>query len=180
MFLSFGKFIGASGFGFISDKYGRKTSFSIASVTYMIGSILVTVSPTYLVLLLGRLCLGLASSGIFYAAFTLCKLLMKPSSSLLLTQLLYYLLNSNRKHWTQDSIMDEYLIQLFVSVGDVDPCCYSLLCASVAYALFILDSTCLSALPTYLVSILDPKILTTLSKRNNSFTVSLLNLRDGS
>lgn len=68
-----GKFIGASGFGIISDKYGRKTAFSIACVTYIVGSILVTVSPVYVVLLMGRLCLGLASSGIFYAAFTLCK-----------------------------------------------------------------------------------------------------------
>lgn len=72
MMLSFGKFIGASGFGMISDKYGRKTAFSLACLTYIVGSILVTVSPLYVVLLLGRLCLGLASSGIFYAAFTLC------------------------------------------------------------------------------------------------------------
>lgn len=73
MTLSFGKFFGASTFGFVSDKYGRKTAFTIACTMYMIGSILVTIAPEYMILLLGRLCLGLASSGIFYPAFTLCK-----------------------------------------------------------------------------------------------------------
>lgn len=149
MFLSFGKFIGASSFGFISDKYGRKTSFSIASCTYIVGSILVTVSPTYLVLLLGRLCLGLASSGIFYSAFTLRKS-VKGTFIREVTIELYY---SNWEYWTKNSFMDEYFIQLFLSPWNADLGCHCVLCAAMEDALFDINCTCLLALSSYLVRV---------------------------
>ncbi|XP_055370812.1 organic cation transporter protein [Condylostylus longicornis] len=71
LLVSIGKFLGASSFGVVSDKYGRKTSFSIAAICYMAGSILTTVSPWYALFLIGRLLLGAAASGIFYPAFAL-------------------------------------------------------------------------------------------------------------
>uniref|UniRef100_A0A182JN64 Major facilitator superfamily (MFS) profile domain-containing protein n=1 Tax=Anopheles atroparvus TaxID=41427 RepID=A0A182JN64_ANOAO len=69
--LSIGKFVGASSFGVISDKYGRKTSFSIAATLYIVAGLLTTFSPVYVLLLLGRIGLGASASGVFYPAFAL-------------------------------------------------------------------------------------------------------------
>uniref|UniRef100_A0A182X1Z4 Major facilitator superfamily (MFS) profile domain-containing protein n=1 Tax=Anopheles quadriannulatus TaxID=34691 RepID=A0A182X1Z4_ANOQN len=69
--LSIGKFVGASSFGVISDKYGRKTSFSIAATLYIVAGLLTTFSPFYALLLLGRIGLGASASGVFYPAFAL-------------------------------------------------------------------------------------------------------------
>ncbi|XP_035891142.1 organic cation transporter protein-like [Anopheles stephensi] len=69
--LSIGKFVGASSFGVISDKYGRKTSFSIAATLYIVAGLLTTFSPVYILLLLGRIGLGASASGVFYPAFAL-------------------------------------------------------------------------------------------------------------
>ncbi|XP_058130471.1 organic cation transporter protein [Anopheles ziemanni] len=69
--LSIGKFVGASSFGVISDKYGRKTSFSIAATLYIVAGLLTTFSPVYALLLLGRIGLGASASGVFYPAFAL-------------------------------------------------------------------------------------------------------------
>ncbi|XP_058057434.1 organic cation transporter protein [Anopheles bellator] len=69
--LSIGKFIGASSFGVLSDKFGRKTSFSIAATLYIVSGLLTTFSPVYLLLLLGRIGLGASASGVFYPAFAL-------------------------------------------------------------------------------------------------------------
>ncbi|XP_053658724.1 organic cation transporter protein [Anopheles marshallii] len=69
--LSIGKFVGASTFGVISDKYGRKTSFSIAATLYIVAGLLTTFSPFYALLLLGRIGLGASASGVFYPAFAL-------------------------------------------------------------------------------------------------------------
>jgi MFS family permease len=71
--LSVGKFFGATTFGIISDKYGRKSSFSLAAVTYMVSGMMVTFSPWYLIVLLGRVGIGASSAGILYSTFTLCK-----------------------------------------------------------------------------------------------------------
>ncbi|XP_053679431.1 organic cation transporter protein [Anopheles nili] len=69
--LSIGKFVGASTFGVLSDKYGRKTSFSIAATMYIVAGLLTTFSPVYVLLLLGRIGLGASASGVFYPAFAL-------------------------------------------------------------------------------------------------------------
>lgn len=69
--LSVGKFIGASTFGIISDKYGRKASFNLAANLYILSGLLTTFAPTYIFLLLGRVGLGFCGSGVFYSLFTL-------------------------------------------------------------------------------------------------------------
>ncbi|XP_055630552.1 organic cation transporter protein isoform X2 [Toxorhynchites rutilus septentrionalis] len=69
--LSMGKFVGASTFGVLSDKYGRKSSFTIAATLYVVASLLTTFSPFYILLLLGRIGLGASASGVFYPAFAL-------------------------------------------------------------------------------------------------------------
>lgn len=69
--VSAGKFTGATSFGIISDKFGRKTAFSIGSVVHVVGSILVAASVWYWSFLIGRFMLGLATGALFYAAFAL-------------------------------------------------------------------------------------------------------------
>lgn len=69
--LSLGKFVGASTFGILSDKYGRKSSFTVAALLYVVASLLTTFSPVYFLLLLGRIGLGASASGVFYPAFAL-------------------------------------------------------------------------------------------------------------
>ncbi|XP_058811839.1 organic cation transporter protein [Topomyia yanbarensis] len=69
--LSVGKFLGASTFGVLSDKYGRKSSFTVAALLYVVASLLTTFSPYYVLLLLGRVGLGASASGVFYPAFAL-------------------------------------------------------------------------------------------------------------
>lgn len=69
--LSIGKFFGASTFGILSDKYGRKSSFTIAAILYIVSGVLTTFSPVYILLLLGRIGLGASASGVFYPPFAL-------------------------------------------------------------------------------------------------------------
>lgn len=75
--LSIGKFFGASTFGILSDKYGRKSSFTIAAILYIVSGVLTTFSPVYALLLLGRIGLGASASGVFYPPFALRKLRME-------------------------------------------------------------------------------------------------------
>ncbi|XP_067616801.1 organic cation transporter protein [Eurosta solidaginis] len=69
--LSLGKFFGSFSFGVIADKFGRKTSFSLGALFYLVASLLCTFSPWYGLFLAGRFGLGAASSGLFYPAFTM-------------------------------------------------------------------------------------------------------------
>lgn len=75
--LSIGKFFGASTFGILSDKYGRKSSFTIAAILYIVSGVLTTFSPVYALLLLGRIGLGASASGVFYPPFALRELRME-------------------------------------------------------------------------------------------------------
>ncbi|GAB0091497.1 organic cation transporter protein [Sergentomyia squamirostris] len=69
--LSIGKFLGASLFGVISDKFGRKKAFMGGAGIYIISGFLTVFTKSYYLFLLGRIGLGSSASGLFYAAFTL-------------------------------------------------------------------------------------------------------------
>ncbi|XP_037945811.1 organic cation transporter protein [Teleopsis dalmanni] len=71
MFVSLGKFFGSFTFGILADKFGRKTSFSLGALVYVVSSFICTFTPWYNLFLVGRFGLGAASSGLFYAAFTM-------------------------------------------------------------------------------------------------------------
>lgn len=70
--VSFGKFVGASLFGIVSDRFGRKNSFTLGAISYTLGSLLTAFSPWYWPFVVGRVLLGAASSGLFYPALTIC------------------------------------------------------------------------------------------------------------
>lgn len=70
--LSIGKFLGASLFGVISDKFGRKRAFVGGATVYIVSGFLTVFTKSYVLFLLGRIGLGSSASGLFYAAFTLC------------------------------------------------------------------------------------------------------------
>ncbi|KAH8293805.1 hypothetical protein KR054_004772 [Drosophila jambulina] len=69
--ISLGKFCGSFTFGILADKFGRKTSFSLGALFFIVGSFFCTFSPWYSLFLAGRFLLGAASSGLFYPAFTM-------------------------------------------------------------------------------------------------------------
>ncbi|XP_015037369.2 organic cation transporter protein isoform X2 [Drosophila pseudoobscura] len=69
--ISLGKFCGSFSFGILADKFGRKTSFTLGAVFFVVGSFFCTFSPWYSLFLAGRFALGAASSGLFYPAFTM-------------------------------------------------------------------------------------------------------------
>uniref|UniRef100_T1PCT3 Major Facilitator Superfamily protein n=1 Tax=Musca domestica TaxID=7370 RepID=T1PCT3_MUSDO len=71
VFVSLGKFFGSFSFGMISDRFGRKTAFTLGAVFFMLSSIFCTFSPWYSLFLVGRFGLGSASSGLFYAAYAM-------------------------------------------------------------------------------------------------------------
>ncbi|XP_017047168.1 organic cation transporter protein [Drosophila ficusphila] len=69
--ISLGKFCGSFSFGILADKFGRKSSFTLGAVFFIVGSFFCTFSPWYTLFLAGRFALGAASSGLFYPAFTM-------------------------------------------------------------------------------------------------------------
>lgn len=66
--VSFGKCVGASTVGILSDKYGRKKLFAAGAIIYSFASLLTAFSPLYWPFLIGRFLLGSSSSGLFYPA----------------------------------------------------------------------------------------------------------------
>lgn len=72
--LSFGKFLGALFFGVLSDKYGRKMSFFVGCLIYMVSGPMVAFAFNYSMVVAGRIGLGAANSGIYNSAFVIRKL----------------------------------------------------------------------------------------------------------
>lgn len=70
--LSIGKFLGASIFGVIGDRYGRKTSYCMGALLYIVAGILTSFSPWYWLFMVGRILLGAAGAAIFYSSYTIC------------------------------------------------------------------------------------------------------------
>lgn len=69
--ISTGKFLGSFTLGIFADAYGRKASFMLGAILFVISSAAISVTPWYSVFLAGRFGLGVASSGLFYPAFSL-------------------------------------------------------------------------------------------------------------
>lgn len=69
--LSLGKFLGAFLFGIISDRYGRRVSFFLGCILYIISGPLVAFAFDYAMLIVGRIGLGAAASGIYHSAFVI-------------------------------------------------------------------------------------------------------------
>lgn len=73
MAISLGKFLGAFLFGIVSDKYGRKVSFLCGSILYIIAGPLIAFANSYGMVIIGRIALGAAGSGIYHSAYVICK-----------------------------------------------------------------------------------------------------------
>lgn len=71
--LSLGKLVGAFAFGVVSDKFGRKMSFLIGCILYVISGPVVAFASDYLMVVAGRLGLGAAGSAIYHSAFVMRK-----------------------------------------------------------------------------------------------------------
>lgn len=69
--ISIGKFLGSFTLGIFADAYGRKASFTLGAALFLISSTAIAITPWYSLFLAGRFGLGLASSGLFYPAFSL-------------------------------------------------------------------------------------------------------------
>ncbi|XP_065212953.1 organic cation transporter protein-like isoform X2 [Planococcus citri] len=75
-----GKFFGASFFGIIADKIGRKSSFTLAALCYVASAFLSAASSWFCVFLLIRFLLGFAGVGCYSTAYTLLSETMVGSS----------------------------------------------------------------------------------------------------
>ncbi|XP_039301051.1 organic cation transporter protein isoform X1 [Nilaparvata lugens] len=69
--IAFGKFFGGFVFGAISDKYGRKTSFILATVLYIVAGPLAALVPSFTVFNITRFIVGMAGSGVYETTFTI-------------------------------------------------------------------------------------------------------------
>ncbi|XP_054263783.1 organic cation transporter protein-like isoform X2 [Macrosteles quadrilineatus] len=69
--IALGKFVGGFLFGFIADKYGRKSSFVLACLTYVVTGPLAAFAPSYWLFIVARFFIGTAGSGCYESAYTL-------------------------------------------------------------------------------------------------------------
>ncbi|XP_012271124.1 organic cation transporter protein [Orussus abietinus] len=77
--VSIGKFLGAFWFGFLADKYGRKTSFTLASCICIIAGPIVAFASLYYIVVVARVCLGVAGLGLFESAFSIVSEICPPN-----------------------------------------------------------------------------------------------------
>ncbi|XP_012134615.2 organic cation transporter protein [Megachile rotundata] len=71
MALSLGKLLGSGFFGFLADKYGRKTSYTIGIILLMTSGPLGAVVPWYWGFMVTRLFNGVSHAAIQYSSFTI-------------------------------------------------------------------------------------------------------------
>ncbi|KAJ9574200.1 hypothetical protein L9F63_008456 [Diploptera punctata] len=71
MAVALGKFLGAFIFGCVADRWGRKRSFTISCIVYIISGPVAAFAPHYLVFFFARLALGMSGSGTYNCGFTL-------------------------------------------------------------------------------------------------------------
>ncbi|XP_022199654.2 organic cation transporter protein isoform X3 [Nilaparvata lugens] len=69
--IAFGKFVGGFLFGVISDKYGRKLSFAIATLLYMTAGPLAALVPSFIIFNIARFTIGIAGSGVYETSYTI-------------------------------------------------------------------------------------------------------------
>ncbi|CAH1391235.1 unnamed protein product [Nezara viridula] len=66
-----GKIIGALFFGILSDRYGRKKAFIVASIIFLISGPSAALVHSYILFITCRLMIGIAASGIYETAYTI-------------------------------------------------------------------------------------------------------------
>ncbi|KAL2740284.1 solute carrier family 22 member 6-like [Vespula squamosa] len=69
--VSFGKFFGAFAFGVLADRYGRKITFTISCLIYMISGPVVAWTHSYLIMVMCRVGLGVAGIGVYQGAYSI-------------------------------------------------------------------------------------------------------------
>ena len=74
--LSVGKLLGSLIFGPMSDRFGRIVSFRSACLIYMLAGPVVAYGKFYIVMVMARVCLGIAASSIYESAFAIGNLLI--------------------------------------------------------------------------------------------------------
>lgn len=152
--VSLGKFVGATSFGLLSDKAGRKVSFMFGALFYIIGSLLTAFSPWYWLFLIGRVFLGSSSSGLFYGAFSLCMLELWATEILkfLSNSSIFFFANSDREHQHRLPIMDEHRIYNVISYWHDSAGNHGQFRASMATTAIVIDHSCIFARLLLLVS----------------------------
>ncbi|XP_068085603.1 organic cation transporter protein isoform X2 [Anabrus simplex] len=81
-FVMAGVLLGATFFGALSDRYGRRPIFFVSLVLQVVTGTLVALSPEYISFLILRLVVGLSSSGVFLVAYVLAMEMVGPSKRL--------------------------------------------------------------------------------------------------
>ncbi|XP_046431975.1 organic cation transporter protein isoform X1 [Neodiprion fabricii] len=71
MALSLGKFLGASTFGVIADKFGRRTSYIAGALLLIVAGPFSAVAPWYWLFMVLRALIGVSNSAIYHSSFTI-------------------------------------------------------------------------------------------------------------
>uniref|UniRef100_U5ETI5 Putative synaptic vesicle transporter svop n=1 Tax=Corethrella appendiculata TaxID=1370023 RepID=U5ETI5_9DIPT len=77
-----GVMLGSIGFGWLSDKYGRKPIFFASLVLQVIFGVLAAVSPEYITYTISRIIIGSTTSGVFLVAYVIAMEMVGPEARL--------------------------------------------------------------------------------------------------
>uniref|UniRef100_A0A1B6E2F2 Major facilitator superfamily (MFS) profile domain-containing protein n=2 Tax=Clastoptera arizonana TaxID=38151 RepID=A0A1B6E2F2_9HEMI len=69
--IAIGKFVGGFIFGFIADKFGRKRSFVLSCLLYIVSGPAAGFTQSFLVFTIARFFIGIAGSGVYESAYTI-------------------------------------------------------------------------------------------------------------